>query len=388
VSIAIIGGGIAGAAAAHELARLGERATVFHDHAGASALYCGALDFELWDRAAEVTVVEPELVQFAAELGLWELGPSASRIATLEGNVRPARGRDRALLELEQCAGQRVAVVDLERDDWDAPLLAQSFGESAWAARTGTQFEAVRVRALQSTFERRISAYDFAAGHDAPERFGFLLEAIRRSNVTPDAWLFGPWLGVERAVAAELAASLGVPVGETTSASGGAAGARFEAARNRLLSRKADVERTRMTRLEPSESGFRLETASGQASEHAAVVLATGGVAAGGVTLERSFERRGGAGFRLSFTAPVAIELEGEIVEGVSSLSSIDFAERGLGALLNVGIAVAENGAARGVPGVFVAGDAIAGRPRTALFAARSGLHAARRAWEHARRLA
>jgi len=386
VSIAIIGGGIAGAAAAHELARLGERATVFHQQAGASALYSGALDFELWDRAAELTVVEPELVQFAAELGLWELGQSASRIATLEGNVRPARGRDRALLELDQCAGQRVAVVDLERDDWDAPLLARSFGESAWAARTGTKFEAVRVAALQSTFERRISAYDFAAGHDTPERFGFLLEAVRRSNVTPDAWLFGPWLGIQRAVAVELAASLGVPVGETTSAPGGAAGARFESARDRLISRKANLERTRVTRLEASESGFRLETEAGNTADYSAIVLATGGVAAGGVTLERSFERRGGTGFRLSFSAPLAIELEGEIVEGVSSLSSIDFVERGLGALLTVGIAALENGTARGVPGVFVAGDAIAGRPRAALFAARSGLHAARRALEHARR--
>jgi glycerol-3-phosphate dehydrogenase subunit B len=385
VNIAVIGGGIAGTAAAHELARLGERATVFHQQAGASALYSGALDFEAWDRVQALAPVSPELLQFASALGAWQLGPSAARIATLEGNLRPARGHDRALLDLEACAGKRVAVVELERDDWDARLLAQSFAQNAWALRTRTAFEPVRVRALENTFERRISAYDFAAVHELPERLAFLLAALRESGETPDAWLFGPWLGVERSLAAELGASLGVLVGETTSAPGGAAGARFERARERLLAERAEVKRARVAQIQPSASGFRVTTDEREAAEFSAVVLATGGVAAGGVALERSFERRGGTGFRLSFEAPVAIELSGEIVEGVSSLSSVDFVERGLGALLEVGIAVDESDAARGNRGIFVAGDARAGRPRTALAAAQSGIAAARRALEFAR---
>jgi thioredoxin reductase len=192
-------------------------------------------------------------------------------------------------------------------------------------------------------------------------------------------------LGVERLVAAELTASLGVPVGETTSVPGGTAGARFENARDRLLSRIAKVERARVARFEPTTAGFRLETEAREPHEFSALVVATGGVTAGGVALERSFERRGGTGFRLSFASPLAVELDGEVVEGVSSLSSVDFVERGLGALLKVGIAVAENGAARGAPGVFVAGDAVAGRSRTALVAAQSGLVAARRALEFVR---
>jgi len=386
VSIAVIGAGIAGAAAAHEIARQGQRPTVFHQHAGASALYSGALDFEVWDRVRELFVVEPRLAEFSAALGVWELGASAACVATPEGNLRPARGRDRALLDLEQCAGKRVAVVDLERDDWDGPLLAQSFADSAWAKRTQTHFEAVRVRALESNYERRTSAYDFAAAHDAPERSAFLLAAFRSSNAQPDAWLCGPWLGVERPVAAELRASLGPLVGETTSAPGGVSGARFEGARDRLLSRVADVKRARVARLEPTALGFRVETEAGVGQEFSAVVLATGGVAAGGVLLERSYEHPRGSGFRLSFAAPVALELDGEIVEGVSSLAGVDFVARGLGALLKVGIAVTETGAARGSPGLFVAGDAIAGRPRTALCAAQSGLAAAQRALDHVRR--
>ncbi|HKO47106.1 MAG TPA: hypothetical protein VJV79_05245, partial [Polyangiaceae bacterium] len=301
-------------------------------------------------------------------------------------NVRPARGADSALLNLELCAGKRVAVVDLERDDWDAPLLAKSFASSPWAVKTQTQFIATSARVLQKGFERRISGYDFAALHDPPERARALQLALRESGVSADAWLIGPWLGIERPLAQELSAALGMPVGETTSAPGGAAGARFELARDRLLSRIADVERGHLTRIEPCGSSYRLHFQGGSAQEFPIAILATGGVAAGGVALERSFERRGGTGFRLSFAAPVALELDAEVVEGVSSLSSFDFAERGLAALLEVGIATRADGSVRDNPGIFVAGEAIAGRPRTALIAAQSGLQAARSALDYDRR--
>jgi glycerol-3-phosphate dehydrogenase subunit B len=386
VKIAIIGAGIAGAAAAFEVARQGGRATVFHEHTGSSGLYSGALDFEPWDQADQPSALAGELAEFSKQLGAWELGTAARRVATLEGNVRPARGTDCALLDLERCVGKRVAVIDLERDDWDAPLLAKSFASSAWAAQTQTQFFAARAQVLQKGFERRISGYDFAALHDAPERAQALQTALRESGVSAEAWLFGPWLGIERPLAQELSAALGVPVGETTSAPGGAAGARFEQARDRLLGRIADVARGQLIGIERDGRGYRLQLQDRASEEFAIVVLATGGVAAGGVALERSFERRGGTGFRLSFKAPVALELDAEMVEGVSSLSNVDFVERGLGALLKVGIATQADGSVRNSPGIFVAGDAIAGRPRTALIAAHSGLAAARAALEYRRR--
>ncbi|HEY3253277.1 MAG TPA: hypothetical protein VGJ91_04990 [Polyangiaceae bacterium] len=386
MKIAIIGAGIAGTAAAFEVARQGGRATVIHDLTGSSGLYSGALDFELWDQAAPASALSSELAEFSKQLGAWQLGAVARRIATREGNVRPARGTDAALLDLEPCAGKRIAVIDLERDDWDAPLLAKSLAGTAWAVQSQTQFFAARAKVLQNGFERRISGYDFAQLHDAPERAQALQTALRESGVTADAWLFGPWLGIERPLAQELTAALGVPVGETTSAPGGASGARFEQARDRLLARIADVERGQLTSLERNGNGYLLKLRERDPREFSIVLLATGGVAAGGVALERSFERRGGTGFRLSFAAPLALELDREVVEGVSSLSSVDFAELGLGALLEVGIATRSDGSVHEHPGIFVAGDAIAGRPRTALIAAQSGLEAARSALDYRRR--
>jgi len=387
VKVAVIGAGIAGTAAAFEIARQGGRATVFHDLVGASGLYSGALDYELWDRAGEVSVLDGRLSEFSQQLGAWELGSATRRLATLEGNVRPARGSDSGLLDLERCVGKRVAVIDLERDDWDAPLLAKSFASSAWAEQTQTRFFAAHAKVLQKGFERRISGYDFAALLDAPERAQALQMALRESGVQADAWLFGPWLGIDRPLARELSAALGVPVGETTSAPGGVAGARFEQARDRLLGRIADVARGCLISVERNGSGYGLQLRDRAPEQFPIVVLATGGVAAGGVALERSFERRGGTGFRLSFTSPLALELDAEVVEGVSSLSSVDFAERGLDALLKVGIATQARGSVRDNPGIFVAGDAIAGRPRTALIAAHSGLEAARSALDYGRRL-
>ncbi|MEP7049632.1 MAG: hypothetical protein ABJB12_04735 [Pseudomonadota bacterium] len=383
MKIAVLGGGIAGTAAAFEIARQGGQPVLYFAHSGSSGLYSGALDFDAWDRAVEAEPVSEGLAQFAAALGIWELGQQTQRVATLEGNVRPARGTDRALLNLEQCAGKRVAVVDVERDDWDAPLLAKSFASSAWARQTQTQFFATAVPLLQAGFERRISAYDLATLLDSPARSQALLSALRGRGAERDAWLFGPWLGIERALSSELGAALGLPVGETTSTLGGSAGARFENARDQLLERIAVVKRVHVTGVERTRDGYRVIGSEGEAQEFSAAVLATGGVAAGGVALQRSFERRGGTGFRLSFTGPVPLELHGEVVEGVSSLSSVDFVARGLGTLLAVGIATNGAGEVRDNPGLFAAGDAVAGRPRTALGAARSGLSAAQRAVEY-----
>ena len=115
--------------------------------AGASALYAGSVDGP----------VLPE--SRAAERRCWVSSrrrsacASARRrvVATREGVVRPSRGADSALLDLAPLAGKRIGLVDVPRDDWDAPLLVRSFAESAWARATGTRFELVPLELLEKS---------------------------------------------------------------------------------------------------------------------------------------------------------------------------------------------------------------------------------------------
>lgn len=384
--VVVIGAGIAGTAAAWAAAKQGARVSVVHDRAGASALYSGALDELEWERASSQHVdTNGELGEFAAALGVWQLG--SRTLATREGVLRPALGSDSALLDLTPFAGRRIAVADLERDDWDAPLLARSFSAAHWARSTGTEFAATPVNALRSGHERRIAPYDFAALFDDPTRRLTLAEAIAAARPVANAWLFGPWLGLAPGTAAEIGRLAGVPVGETTSGTGAAAGARFELARDALLAKAGvSVRRTRVSELSETSGGFLVETQDDAEPsrrvppiEAKAVVIAVGGVAAGGILLTWEPERAQRS-FALGFRAPVALALDGEVLAGAGSLYGLSLEARGLGALERVGIALEVRGnalAMGGAPkGLHAAGDIVAGRPRTALEAARSGLSA------------
>jgi glycerol-3-phosphate dehydrogenase subunit B len=385
--VVVIGAGVAGTAAAWAAAKLGARVSVLHDRAGASALYSGALDALEWEQAAPTAwQADGDLREFAAALGLWQLG--SRTLATREGVLRPALGSDAALLDLTPFAGRRVAVADLERDDWDAPLLARSFAAAPWARRTRTEFVATPLNALQSGYERRIAPYDFASLFDDPSRRQALADAIAKARPAADAWLFGPWLGLAPDTAAAIGRLAGVPVGETTSGTGAAAGARFELARDALLAKaRVSMRRARVSDLNADNGGFLIETENEDAelSKSAppiaakAVVIAAGGVAAGGIRLTWEPERAQ-RGFELGFRAPVSLALDGEVLAGSGSLYGLSLESRGLGALERVGIALEVRGIPRAtsaVPaGLHVAGDIVAGRPRTALEAAQSGLWA------------
>jgi glycerol-3-phosphate dehydrogenase subunit B len=319
---------------------------------------------------------------FSSALGLWALG--AVTIATREGVVRPAAGADRALLDLGPLAGKRIALADVPRDDWDGPLLANAFGASPWAVRTQTRFTLVPISALQRGHERRITSHDFAALHDEPERRAALAALLEASRGEHDAWLLGPWLGTTAEAASELRRAVSVPVGETTSAMGGAPGARFEAARDALFAAHAvATARARLVAVEPDGGRWLVRFERDERSEELAVqavVLATGGVAAGGV--EFVSNPLGGAhGFRVPFAAPVSLAVDGEPGDSGGSLYGAALDVRGLDWLERAGVHADARGAV--FPegertGLFVAGDARAARPRTVLEAARSGVAAAR----------
>jgi glycerol-3-phosphate dehydrogenase subunit B len=173
---------------------------------------------------------------------------------------------------------------------------------------------------------------------------------------------------------------------------GGAAGARFEKARDAVCRASSiEVSRGRVSAIERMGERFVVrfddggEKGAGRDGEveALAVVLATGGVAAGGVAFVWDPER-GAHGFRLAYDAPVALALDGEPGDSGGSLYGASLETRGLGVLERVGIHAAATGAVIdgnvNVSGLFAAGDALAERPRTVLEAVRSGIRAARAA--------
>lgn len=372
--VLVVGAGVAGLAAAWAATQRGAAVSVAFDRPGASSCYSGAVDLVPWhERAAQWIPVEGPIADFCADLKLWQLPEGGMVLATQSGQLRTARGGDPNLLNLASHAGLRIGLPELGREGWDAVGLARAYNGSAWARDTRTRFEAIEVAGLRETHERRIPSYDLAELHDDEARQRWLAGKLGRIQDPPDVWLFGPWLGL-RGVAAALSQLVGRPVGESTHVLEDPAGARLDAARDALLEElgvevwRGEVQRVRrerdrwLSRLEAERS-------------FDAVVLAVGGLAAGGLVLLPSpAGHAGGRSFRLSLEAPVAFDIDGHDVDAASSLHGIDFEALGRRAVERVGVTARENGAVPGQSGLFVAGGAMAARPRTVLDAAHSGI--------------
>lgn len=366
--VLVVGGGFAGLGAAWAAARAGVSVHLVHSSAGASAIYSGI---------ADGSAPSAETLELSLRLGL-SLGGAPRAVATREGVVRLAMGRDRALLDLEALAGRRVAVADIGRDDWDARLLAQSFTASAWARRTRTEFLAVPVAGLAEGAERRIAPYDFARRFDDPARLVALAQALRSAQPEAAAWLLGPWLGVESEAASQLAAQLSRPVGETSSAPGGAAGARFELRRDEILRElRVDVRAAGVRAVVAASESLIVELDDDTRLEGRAVVLALGGVAAGGIVL-RPEAGSGKLRFQLSLSAPGTLRLDAEALDSGSSQWGPSFQRLGLAALERVGVRADAVGRVSGAMRCFAAGDLVAGRSRTVLEALNAGIVAGR----------
>jgi anaerobic glycerol-3-phosphate dehydrogenase len=369
VKILVVGAGFAGVAAAFAAHRAGASVTVVSSSAGSSALYAGAVDGQIPPAALQS---KSALVELGQSLGLRLR--EKTQLATREGVVRAAAGSDSALLDLAPLAGKRIAVVDVMRDDWDARLLAKSFATSDWARETGTRFERTPLDLLEKSHQRRISSYDFAASFERAERPAWLAEVLK-AHAGPDAWLFGPWLGVRRHLAEELSADVGVPVGEVTSAPGGVAGARFEARRDALLATlRLELITQTVARVVPLAGGVSLTLADGVELHGDALVLASGGFVSGSLELCGALSGAEPAGFELAIAGLPPVQVRGELAGPVSSLFGVDLATRGRRLLERVGLPVEAGGAVVGVSRVFAAGDVLAPEPPGVAHALLSGL--------------
>lgn len=373
--VLVLGAGFAGVAAALSARRAGASVTVVRSGPGASSLYAGVVDGRLPARDSPATA---ELDELARGLGL-RLG-AGTVVATREGAVRAAAGSDGALLDLGPLAGRRIGVVDVPRDDWDGPLLVRSFAASSWARSTGTRFELVPLELLERGHQRRVSSYDFAVSFERAERSGWLTEVLK-AHAGPDAWLFGPWLGVHRELARELATSVRVPVGEVTSPPGGVAGARFDL-RGLALLRALEVSfaAAPAAHVESNERAVGLVLEDGSKLAGDALVLASGGIVSGALELRGALSGAEPAGVELSVTGLPPVVGPGELQASVSSLFGVDLAVRGRRLLERVGVAVTGGGSVVGAPRVFAAGDVLAPELPSVAHALESGLRAGARA--------
>lgn len=364
--VLIIGAGFAGVAAAFAARRAGASVTLVHHGPGASALYAGVIDGTIPN--------EPALVELSHALGLRL--DERTLVATREGVLRPARGSDAAMLDLAPLAGKSIGLVDVPRDDWDAPLLLGSFRDSAWARETGTRFELVPLELLEKSHQRRVSPFDFAASFERAERPAWLNEVLK-AHAGPDAWLFGPWLGVKRALGRELSASVGVPIGEVTSPPGGAAGARFEIRRDALLATLGvEVTRGRVVAVRADADAVALQLADGGNMSGQSLVLAAGGFVSGALELSGALSGAEPAGFQLAIAGLPQVRIEGERARRISSLFGVDLAVRGRRVLERVGVSISSDGRVIGQARVFAAGDVLGAEPPSVGQALTSGLRA------------
>jgi glycerol-3-phosphate dehydrogenase subunit B len=383
-NVVVVGGGVAGTAAALAAARAGASVTLVDGGTGASTLSTGALDDLPWTQASRPPdALAPGLGALLGALGAHAVPDAGARIATTAGILRPARGHDLALLDLGPLAGRRVGVVSGERPGWEAAALAR-----AW----GRDFATLEATLLRHVDERWLPAADFAARHDDEGRLGWLAqrlrEALARADARFDALLLPASLGIERERARSLSALVGLPCGEAAGLPGGPSGLRFEKSRDRALD-AAHVQRMpgRVTSVLRGGDRWRVALENGPAVEAGAVVLAAGGLIGGGLAYtpgdaaEASVlppESR--APFQVSFDVPAAtLGAHGRPLEIPGSLFGIPpeslawpFAADPL--MERVGVQVDAEG--RAAPGLYAAGEMVADAPRTWLQALESGLRA------------
>jgi glycerol-3-phosphate dehydrogenase subunit B len=385
VTVLVVGGGFAGVAAAWALERRGQEVMLVWDGPGASGLYSGALDRSEWHGPLDPRPLSRDAEAFLAELGCFApvTGPLA-RLATTAGLLRPARGRDRAVLDCELLRGRRIDVVDLSRPGWDAEQLAQAWSASGWARSSRTEFRPVSITPPAAVEVRGLGDRDLAACFDEPSYAAAFAQVLQQASDGESPLLLGPWLGLVPSSVDRVRQLARRPLGETLSDPGGAAGWRFEVARDAWLERsRVEAFKGEVVSVQRADSGFEVLGRLGSPGEDRAldaefshVILALGGVVGGGVLFS------GGAGglgrsFSLSVRAPVALRLGGHEVALQSGALGADLQSLGLETLTEVGLAVDEQYVAQG-PDLYAVGDVVADRPRTALEAISAGIAAAR----------
>jgi len=350
----VLGGGIAGAAAALAAARRGRRVAVVRGGPGATALSAGA-----WRGPLPVEVGEA-----LAEGGVPHERP-AGALPHPRGELVPADHAAPAQCRAVPVEGALVCgIVGLP--GFDAAALARLWGEAA-----GVRLEAAVVAAGSGTPAAGWSPVALAAAldRDPSPLADALAEAVRVSGAT--RVIVPAVAGLERsaAVLAALGEAAGVPVGEALGVPpslpgwrldrallAGLATAGVEVVQGRVVEREVEGRRVVAVGVRPTRGD-----AEALRLEAAAYVLATGKYLGGGIVVEGTIREA-------ALGCPVRVDHVGPPVEAFDALA-LTHADRSLPQpLLRAGVETDAQG--RPVDGrgdvvyenVYVAGTVRAGR--------------------------
>ncbi len=399
--VLVIGSGVAATGAALAAAARGKKTTLVRGGSGATVLGTGAIDHDPWELGRPIAPLDEAVKKALDALDLFDTPDRGALLATTAGVLRPARGHDRALLDLAKLPEGAVLVPRCDRQGWDATALARSFGEASKAKTRGLTFAAIDVQILRMREERSMPDGEIAKRHDDPERLSWLGERLKDfvARGTFVGVLLPPWLGVTRPLAAELSRVVGLPCGEAIVGLAGAPGQRFERARERALG-AAGVHGVHGwgASVDAREGELVLTLESGEEIDARAVVLALGGLVGGGLVYQPSAAMAGAVDlpsrsrvtFRTGLVTPGTIGARGKPLDtpgtlfgGAPETLSAPFTDDPI--FDRAGLLVSETGAIHAAPrGLFAGGDLVADQPRTFLAALASGVRAGEAAAEHA----
>jgi anaerobic glycerol-3-phosphate dehydrogenase len=394
--VLVIGGGVAGLAAALSASSHGARVTVLDAQPGATSLAGGAWDVGALGVGAasalgDARTITARLEEMLRERPTHPLAPHVGSIgsigkqahaavldalaiyapmdldappalvATDVGIVRPVATAQRAVLDLGALPKGRIAVATFPAARaHDGAYVAASLGEIVNRAGDARRFCAVELEILRRARDVWLHPHEAGALFDDDRARDRLVRALARAlgGSSFDAVLLPPLLGEHDDTAwSRVRAALAMPIGEWTSSLAGPQSARLVRALARAFARaKSSYERSPVLRA----SGLAIETER-MTHRPGAIVLATGRYLTGGLSFRRH------AAIEPIFALPGY--LDGKPLESSDTSPFFDGARPADAAGFRVGVGVDEsmrpldeNGRARH-RALFAAGSMLSGVP-------------------------